>query len=133
MAQKPEDKLLNNIQNSDLSMTGKPVLAQNELGIFYGVLEKADTRNGTALLSSGYMLSPERHITYARYLDFLDDTIEGAIFDALQFLSPEEPWLDEDDPANDPVTRLKEDFKALEEVFADGKDYFEIAINSETF
>ncbi|QQS19828.1 hypothetical protein IPL85_06250 [Candidatus Saccharibacteria bacterium] len=64
MAQKPEDKLLNTTQNNDLTLTGKPVLVQNQLGIFYGTLEKADTRTGTALLTNGFMLSPERHITF---------------------------------------------------------------------
>lgn len=133
MAQKPEEKLLSSIQNNDLSMTGKPVLVQNQLGIFYGTLEKADTRNGTVLLSDGYMISPERHITYARYLDFLDETIEDALFDALQFESPDDPEIDEDDPANDVVTQLKQNYKALEDVFADGKNYFEIIISSDTF
>lgn len=73
MAQKPEDKLLNTIQDqpNDLSLTGQPVLVQNNLGIFYGFLEKSDTRSGTALLRDGFILSPDRHITFSQYLDFL--------------------------------------------------------------
>lgn len=73
MAQKPEDKLLKTIQahNNDLILTGKPVLVQNNLGIFFGFLEKSDTRSGTALLRDSFMLSPDRHITFSQYLDFL--------------------------------------------------------------
>lgn len=62
-----------NLQSKyDLDMTGRPVLIQNELGVFYGVLEKADTRSGTALLRDGFMVSPDRHITFVQYLDFLN-------------------------------------------------------------
>ena len=57
--------------SKNLDMTGQAVLVQNKLGIFYGTLEKADTRSGTALLRNGFTLSPERHITFAQYLDFL--------------------------------------------------------------
>jgi hypothetical protein len=42
--------------NDALTMNGRPVLAQTAAGIFYGTLEKADTRNRTALLSKAYML-----------------------------------------------------------------------------
>lgn len=133
MAQRPEDKLLKNIQDNDLSMTNKPVLVQNQLGIFYGTLEKADTRNGTVLLSNGYMVSPDRHITYARYLDFLDETIEDALFSAIQFESPEEPEYSEDDPANDPEYQLMEKYKELKDVFSTGPNFFDIIISSDTF
>lgn len=81
MAQKPEDKLLNTTQNNDLTLTGKPVLVQNQLGIFYGTLEKADTRTGTALLTNGFMLSPERHITFLQYLNFLNGVISDVLMD----------------------------------------------------
>lgn len=64
------------IQTDDLVLTGRPVLVQNNLGIFYGFLEKADTRDGTALLSNGFMLSPDCHITFAQYLDFIAPDIE---------------------------------------------------------
>lgn len=81
MAQKPEDKLLNTTQNNDLTLTGKPVLVQNQLGIFYGTLEKADTRTGTALLTNGFMLSPERHITFLQYLNFLNGVVSDVLMD----------------------------------------------------
>lgn len=82
MAQKPEDKLLNTTQNNDLSLTGKPVLVQNNIGIFYGFLEKSDTRSGTALLRDGFMLSPARHITFSQYLDFLSNEISDRYLEA---------------------------------------------------
>lgn len=48
------------------NMTGQPVLIQNSIGIYYGTLERLDTRDGTALLSNGYTVSPKRHITFAQ-------------------------------------------------------------------
>lgn len=50
------------------NMTGQPVLIQNSAGIYYGTLERLDTRDGTALLSDGYTVSPKRHITFAQLL-----------------------------------------------------------------
>lgn len=57
--------------SDDLTLTGKPVLVQNNLGIFYGFLEKSDSRTASALLRDGFRLSPDRHITFTQYLDFL--------------------------------------------------------------
>ena len=124
MANKPQDNLLK--QNNDLTLTGKAVLVQNQLGIFYGILEKADTRDGTVLLSDGYMLSPERHITYARYLDFLDETIEDALYTALQYDD------EGDDIDSNPAELLKEKYNSFKEMFSDGKN-IEIIISSDTF
>ena len=56
--------------SDDLTLTGKPVLVQNNLGIFYGFLEKSDSRTASALLRDGFRLSPDRHITFTQYLDF---------------------------------------------------------------
>ena len=64
-----------------LVLTDKPVLVQNNLGIFYGFLEKSDTRNGTALLSDGFMLSPDHHITFSQYLDFFSAEIMDRVAD----------------------------------------------------
>lgn len=128
MAQKPKDELINVKQNNDLSMTGKPVLAQNQLGIFYGILEKADTRNGTVLLSKGYMLSPDRHITYARYLDFLDETVEEALYEAIR----DEDEDDEDNEDIDPLENMRNKKENIEKMFADGKN-IEIIIDNDTF
>lgn len=69
--------------NTNLQLNGTPVLVQNTLGIFYGILEKSDTRNGTALLRDSFMLSPERHITFSQYVDFLYGTIEMAYLDSI--------------------------------------------------
>jgi hypothetical protein len=77
MAHMPEDTT----QNNNLTMTGMPVLVQNQLGIFYGTLEKADTRTGTALLTNGFMLSPERHITFLQYLNFLNGVVSDVLMD----------------------------------------------------
>lgn len=63
--------------NADLSMTGKPVLVQNQLGIFFGFLEKADTRKGTALLSNGYAIDPKKHLTFTQYLRFISSEDRG--------------------------------------------------------
>ncbi len=82
MADKPDGKLLHTNHKDDLSMTGKPVLVQNNLGIFYGFLEKSDTRNGTALLRDGFKLSPDRHITFSQYLDFLSNEISDRYWEA---------------------------------------------------
>lgn len=54
-------------QNNKFNINGKPVLVQNSTGIYYGTLEKFDTREGTVLLSNGYSISPQRHITHAQY------------------------------------------------------------------
>lgn len=75
MANKPEDKLQQITNTNGLALTGKPALVQNNLGIFYGFLEKSDTRSGTALLRDGFMLSPDRHITFSQYLDYLSNDI----------------------------------------------------------
>lgn len=83
MAQKPEGKLLNTISDNDLSLTGKPALIQNNLGIFYGFLEKSDTRSGTALLRDGFKLSPDRHITFSQYLDFLSNEMSDGYWQAM--------------------------------------------------
>lgn len=78
------------------------------------------------------MLSPNRHITYARYLDFLDETIEDALYEAL---------LDEDNPEDDPdyynpdknaVDSLRDKYDSFKKMFSDGKN-IEIIISSETF
>ncbi len=66
------------VSNDNLTITGKPVLVQNQLGIFYGFLEKSDTRNGTALLRDGFMVSPDNHITFTQYLDYLSDELLGS-------------------------------------------------------
>lgn len=78
---RPEDNLISTINKSDndLSLTGKPVLVQNNLGIFYGFLEKFDTRNQTALLSDAFKLSSERHITFTQYLDFVNGEIKDKV------------------------------------------------------
>ncbi len=78
MSQKTEGTLINTIKNStnELTMTGKPVLVQNNLGIFYGILERADTRKGTALLSNGYAISPERYITFVQFLNYVFDEVD---------------------------------------------------------
>lgn len=86
----------NSKQLNDLDMTGQSVLVQSELGIFYGTLEKADTRNGTALLRNGFMISPDRHITFSQYLDFLAaeaNEISEAFY---------EDFDEEGQPTNDP-------------------------------
>lgn len=77
----------NNTAADKLSLTTKPALVQNSEGIFYGFLEKSDTRNGTALLRDAFKLSPDRHITFVQYLDFLSNeisdrywSIEAAMF-----------------------------------------------------
>lgn len=67
----------NNKISDDLSLTGKPVLVQNHLGIFYGFLEKSDSRSGSALLRDAFKLSPDRHITFSQYLDFLSNEIDN--------------------------------------------------------
>lgn len=54
-------------QSNKFNINGKPVLVQNSTGIYYGTLEKFDTREGTVLLSNGYSISPQRHITHAQY------------------------------------------------------------------
>lgn len=67
---KSESKLiqtLNKHQEEDLSLKDRLVLVQNQLGIFFGTLKKADSRKGTALLVNGYAISPDKHITYAQY------------------------------------------------------------------
>ncbi len=61
---------------NDFSMIGAQTLVQNQIGIFYGILEKVDTRNGTALLRDGFMLSPDSHITYTEYLNFLEKELD---------------------------------------------------------
>ena len=74
MDKNPESKLiqtLNKQSEDDLSMTGKAVLVQNQLGIFFGILKKADTRKGTALLSDGYAIDPKKHLTFTQYLRFV--------------------------------------------------------------
>lgn len=132
MANKPEDKLLQNIQNNDLSMTGKPVLVQNQLGIFYGRLEKADTRKGTALLSDGYMISPDRHITYTRYLDFVNSVIKSK-FDEISrdidsIFTPKEPYKNEDERQEYINAELQDNI----DIFLKYKNS-EIIISNETF
>ena len=72
----------NNKTNDDLSLTGKPVLVQNHLGIFYGFLEKSDSRSGSALLRDGFKLSPDRHITFSQYLDYLSNEMDIQYVDA---------------------------------------------------
>lgn len=70
MDKNPESNLiktLNKQQDDDLSLTDKPVLVQNQLGIFFGTLKKSDSRKGTALLVDGYAISPDKHVTYAQY------------------------------------------------------------------
>lgn len=62
--------------SNDNILTNAPVLVQNQLGIFYGTLKKYDTRSGTALLESGFMITPERHITFLQYLNFLNGVVE---------------------------------------------------------
>lgn len=80
MDKNPESKLiqtLNTQAGDDLSMTGKPVLVQNQLGIFFGYLKKADTRKGTALLSNGYAVDPKKHLTFTQYLRFICSEDKG--------------------------------------------------------
>lgn len=80
MDKNPESKLiqtLNTQAGDDLSMTSKPVLVQNQLGIFFGFLKKADTRKGTALLSDGYAIDPKKHLTFTQYLRFICSEDEG--------------------------------------------------------
>lgn len=95
MADKPDGKLLHANQKDDLSMTGKPVLVQNNLGIFYGFLEKSDTRSGTALLRDGFKLSPDRHITFSQYLDFLSNEMSDRYWAADEEYM--EAWTASDD------------------------------------
>ncbi len=54
---------------NQFSLLQQEVIVQSTIGIFYGVLEKSDTRIGTVLLSNGYMLTPGKHMTYLQYLD----------------------------------------------------------------
>ena len=80
MDKNPESKLIQTIKtkkDSDLSMTGKLVLVQNALGIFFGTLEKINTKDKAALLSDGYMISPERHITFTQFLNFRLKDVEA--------------------------------------------------------
>lgn len=95
MADKPNGKLLDINKNEDLSLTGRPVLVQNNLGIFYGFLEKSDTRSGTALLRDGFKLSPDRHITYSQYLDFLSNEMSDRYWAADEEYM--EAWTASDD------------------------------------
>lgn len=70
MAKNPEDKLVHAIKSKEhenFLLTKKPVLVQNNNGIFYGTLEKSDTRIGTALLSNGHTISPEKYLTYVQW------------------------------------------------------------------
>jgi hypothetical protein len=107
MANKPEDTTIEKTQNSDLTLTGKPVLIQNNIGIFYGFLEKSDTRSGTALLRDAFKLSPERHITFSQYLDFLSNEMSDRYWEAEneftksfvgdEDVQPDGPPPDEDD------------------------------------
>lgn len=76
-----DNAITNNKQMDDLVLTGKPVLVQNSLGIFYGFLEKSDSRSATALLRDGFMLSPDNHITFSQYLDFFSTEVEGMLWD----------------------------------------------------
>lgn len=74
MDKNPENNLLqtlNESANAELSMTDRPVLIQNQLGIFFGYLKKADTRKGTALLANGYAVDPKKHLTFTQYLRFV--------------------------------------------------------------
>lgn len=73
--------ITNNKLTDDLVLTGKPVLVQNSLGIFYGFLEKSDSRSATALLRDGFMLSPDNHITFSQYLDFFSSEVDEIIGD----------------------------------------------------
>ncbi len=83
--------------SDDLSLTGKPVLVQNHLGIFYGFLEKSDSRSGSALLRDGFRLSPDRHITFSQYLDFLSSEINDRYAEAEQQFSQEIADAEEND------------------------------------
>lgn len=93
-----EDKLVRTINktNDNLSLSGKPALVQNSLGIFYGILEKSDTRSGTALLRDGFMISPEKHITYLQYMDFIGKTLHDAVFNTTggEHVAPMEVAID---------------------------------------
>lgn len=94
--------------NTNLQMNGKPVLVQNPLGIFYGILEKSDTRNGTALLRDSFMISPDRHITFAQYVNFLYGTLETAYFDSMDKLVEGEEYSQLDiEPINEIVVNYK--------------------------
>lgn len=76
-----DNAINNNKLTDDLALTGKPVLVQNSLGIFYGFLEKSDSRSATALLRDGFMLSPDNHITFSQYLDYFSTEVEEIIGD----------------------------------------------------
>jgi hypothetical protein len=56
-----------------LTMNGRAVLVQTAAGIFYGILEKADTRNRTALLKNAYML-PKSGYTLQNLKSQMEDT-----------------------------------------------------------
>jgi 5-methylcytosine-specific restriction protein A len=70
--------------NDTLMMNGQQVLVQTTAGIFYGTLEKADTRNSTALISNAYML-PRNGYTSQYQKPFIEETYftNMAQFDSL--------------------------------------------------